>query len=81
MDAQTMSIMISVCSLALTAGLAYVGASKGTAVRIAKLETMIDELSARVEKHNSVVERTAKLETTTAELDRRIERLEARGDR
>ena len=38
---------------------------------VAVLECKIDELSRRVEKHNSVVERTYELERVTARIDER----------
>ena len=80
-DAQALSMVISVASLLLTAGLAYIGASKGTAVKIGKLETMIDELSARVEKHNGVVERMGAMRVELDEMRRRLDKIEERIDR
>ena len=51
--------------------------------RLSVLETKMDGLSTKVEKHNSVIERTYKLETDAAtawkrhdELAERVERLE-----
>ena len=51
--------------------------------RLSVLETKMDGLSSKVEKHNSVIERTYKLETDAAtawkrhdELAERVERLE-----
>lgn len=54
--------------------------------RLTRLETKMDELAKKVEKHNSIVERTYRLETEqeTAwkrhdELSDRVKRLEERG--
>ena len=81
MDPWMWSMLVSVAGLALTAGLAYFGAAKGTAVKIGKLETKLDELSARVEKHNGVVERMAALRAEMDDVRRRLDHLEAREDR
>lgn len=66
-------------SAASVAGGVYVAISN----RLSVLETKMDALSDKVEKHNSVVERTYKLETDAAtawkrhdELADRVERLE-----
>ena len=73
-----MPILLSLASMALTAVLAYFGAQKGTVAKLAKLEAMVDTLSSRVEKHNSVVERTAALEAQIRDIDARLDRLESR---
>lgn len=64
---------------ASVAGGVYVAISN----RLSVLETKMDALSGKVEKHNSVIERTYKLETDAAtawkrhdELADRVERLE-----
>ena len=44
--------------------------------RLTRTETLIEQLSERVEKHNQMVERTYKLESDSAALAARIERLE-----
>lgn len=66
-------------SAASAAGGVYVAISN----RLSVLETKMDALSDKVEKHNSVIERTYKLETDAAtawkrhdELADRVERLE-----
>lgn len=66
-------------SSASVAGGVYVTISN----RLSVLETKMDALSDKVEKHNSVIERTYKLETDAAtawkrhdELADRVERLE-----
>ena len=41
--------------------------------RIAVLETKIDQLNGRVEKHNTVIERTFKLESDSSTMWRRID--------
>lgn len=71
-----LSALLSAASLA---GGVYVAISN----RLSVLETKMDALSDKVEKHNSVVERTYKLETDAAtvwkrhdELADRVERLE-----
>lgn len=58
----------------------------GISNRLTRLETKMDELAKKVEKHNSIVERTYRLETEqeTAwkrhdELSDRVTRLEERG--
>lgn len=72
---------------ALSALLSAVSAAGGVYVaisnRLSVLETKMDALSDKVEKHNSVIERTYKLETDAAtawkrhdELADRVERLE-----
>lgn len=66
-------------SAASAAGGVYVAVTN----RLSVLETKMDALSDKVEKHNSVIERTYKLETDAAtawkrhdELADRVERLE-----
>lgn len=66
-------------SAASVAGGVYVAISN----RLSVLETKMDALSDKVEKHNSVIERTYRLETDAAtawkrhdELAGRVERLE-----
>ena len=66
-------------SAASVAGGVYVAISN----RLSVLETKMDALSDKVEKHNSVIERTYRLETDAAtawkrhdELADRVERLE-----
>ena len=48
----------TIVTVLIAVGTVYAGFSS----RIAKLETLIDELRKSVEKHNQVVERTVKLE-------------------
>lgn len=70
---------------AVTIAVAVLSLWMGFSSRISKLEVMIAELKADVEKHNRVVERTYKLESDVAtqwrrhdELAERVGRLEDR---
>lgn len=72
-------IVSAVVSAVSAAGGVYVAITN----RLSVLETKMDALSDKVEKHNSVIERTYKLETNAAtawkrhdELAERVERLE-----
>lgn len=72
-------IVSALVSAASAAGCVYVAITN----RLSVLETKMDALSDKVEKHNSVIERTYKLETDAAtawkrhdELADRVERLE-----
>ena len=40
--------------------------------RLTKTETLIEELSARVEKHNNVIERTFKLEGRVDAIEKQV---------
>lgn len=81
LDATTLIVpaLSALLSAASAAGGVYVAISN----RLSVLETKMDALSDKVEKHNSVIERTYKLETDAAtawkrhdELADRVERLE-----
>ena len=48
--------------------------------RLSVIETKVDTLSGRVEKHNTVIERTFKLESDTATMWRRIDEQRERTD-
>lgn len=54
--------IISLIGMAVTAVLAYIGASRGVTAKLSALDAKVEQLSLRVEKHNSVMERTAALE-------------------
>ena len=57
------SILIApVCSGLVGAVFSAVGVYVAITNRLTKTETLISELSARVEKHNNVIERTYRLE-------------------
>lgn len=71
----------TIVTVIIAVGSVYAGFS----ARIAKLETLIDELKKSVDKHNQVVERTYQLEADSAtqwrrhdELAARVEKLEDR---
>jgi len=59
----------------VTVLIAVVGVYVGVSSRIAKLETLLAELKADVEKHNRIVERTYKLETEVSNLHDRYEEI------
>jgi hypothetical protein len=52
----------------ITVVIAVVSVYVGISSRLAKLETLVSELSKDVEKHNNLVERTYKLETDVSNL-------------
>lgn len=58
-----------------TALMAFAGSYLALTNRMTKIETMIDVLSNRVEKHNNVMERTTKLETEVGNLYHRYDEL------
>lgn len=77
------ALIVPLASAALSAACAAVGVYVAIIKRLSVLETKMDTLSDKVEKHNSVIERTYKLETDAAtawkrhdELADRVERLE-----
>lgn len=59
----------------VSALLAFFGSYLALTNRITRLETMIETLSERVEKHNNVVERTYKLEVEVENLYQRYDEL------
>ena len=59
----------------LSALLAFAGSYFALTNRITRLETMIETLSERVQKHNSVIERTYKLEVEVDNLYHRYDEL------
>ena len=77
------SLIVPALSAVLSAVFAACGVYAAISNRLSVLETKMDGLSAKVEKHNSVIERTYRLETDAAtawkrhdELADRVERLE-----
>lgn len=60
---------------ALTLAITICGAYAAFSARLAKVETMIEELSRHVEKHNGMVERTYKIESDVATVFHRIDEL------
>lgn len=59
----------------LSALMAFAGSYFALTNRITRLETMIETLTDRVEKHNNMVERTYKLEADVANLFHRYDEL------
>lgn len=77
------TLIVPALSALLSAASAVGGVYVAISNRLSVLETKMDALSDKVEKHNSVIERTYKLETDAAtawkrhdELADRVERLE-----
>ena len=77
------TLVIPIASAVMSSVLAACGTYVAISNRLSVLETKMDGLSTKVEKHNSVIERTYKLETDAAtawkrhdELAERVERLE-----
>lgn len=77
------TLVIPIASALMSAALAACGTYVAISNRLSVLETKMDCLSTKVEKHNSVIERTYRLETDAAtawkrhdELAERVERLE-----
>lgn len=77
------TLIVPALSALLSAASAAGGVYAAISNRLSVLETKMDALSDKVEKHNSVIERTYKLETDAAtawkrhdELAGRVERLE-----
>lgn len=77
------SLIVPALSAVLSAVFAACGVYVAISNRLSVLETKMDGLSTKVEKHNSVIERTYRLETDAAtawkrhdELAERVERLE-----
>ncbi len=77
------ALIVPAASAVLSAMCAAGGVYVAISNRLSVLETKMDGLSTKVEKHNSVIERTYKLETDAAtawkrhdELADRVERLE-----
>lgn len=79
LDAATLiaPALSALLSAASAAGGVYVAISN----RLSVLETKMDALSDKVEKHNSVIERTYKLETDVATAWKRHDELAERVDR
>lgn len=77
------ALIVPALSALLSAASAAGGVYAAISNRLSVLETKMDALSDKVERHNSVIERTYKLETDAAtawkrhdELADRVERLE-----
>lgn len=83
MEFDAAALIVPALSALLSAASAAGGVYVATSNRLSVLETKMDALSDKVEKHNSLVERTYRLETDAAtawkrhdELADRVERLE-----
>ena len=83
MEFDVATLIVPALSALLSAASAAGGVYVAISNRLSVLETKMDALSDKVEKHNSVIERTYKLETDAAtawkrhdELADRVERLE-----
>jgi hypothetical protein len=65
----------------ISAVLAAVGCYIAVTNRLNKLETMIADLRADVERHNSIMERTYKAEQDITNIYHRVDRIEGRCER
>jgi hypothetical protein len=65
----------------ISAVLAAVGCYVAVTNRLTKLETMIADLRADVERHNSLMERTYKAEQDITNIYHRVDRIEGRCER
>lgn len=75
------TLVVPIASAVMSAVLAACGVYVAISNRLSVLETKMDGLSTKVEKHNSVVERTFKLENDAATAWRRHDELAQRVDR
>lgn len=83
LELDTATLIVPIASALVSAASAAGGVYVAITNRLSVLETKMDALSDKVEKHNSVIERTYRLETDAAtawkrhdELADRVERLE-----
>ena len=65
----------------ISAALAAVGCYVAMTNRLTRLETMIADLRADVERHNAIVERTYKAEQDITNIYHRVDRIEGRCER
>lgn len=70
-----------IASGVISAVLAAFGCYVAVTNRLTKLETMIADLRADVERHNSIVERTFKAEQDITNIYHRVDRIEGRCER
>ena len=75
------TLVIPIASAVMSAVLAACGTYVAISNRLSVLETKMDGLSTKVEKHNHVVERTYKIETEMETAWRRHDELKERVDR
>ena len=70
-----------IASGVVSAVLAEFGCYIAVTNRLTKLETMIADLRADVERHNSIIERTYKAEQDITNIYHRVDRIEGRCER
>lgn len=75
------TLVVPIASAVLSAVFAACGVYVAISNRLSVLETKMDGLSTKVEKHNHVVERTYKIETEMETAWRRHDELKERVDR
>lgn len=75
------SLIGPIASGVISAVLAAVGCYVAVTNRLTKLETMIADLRADVERHNSIVERTYRTEQDITNIYHRVDRIEGRCER
>lgn len=75
------SLIGPIASGVISAVLAAFGCYVAVTNRLTKLETMIADLRADVERHNSIIERTYKNEQDITNMYHRIDRIEGRCER
>lgn len=75
------SLISPIASGVISAIVAAVGCYIAITNRLTKLETMITDLRADVERHNSIVERTYRAEQDVTNLYHRVDRIEGRCER
>ena len=75
------SLIGPIASGVISAVLAAFGCYVAVTNRLTKLETMIADLRADVERHNSIVERTYKAEQDITNIYHRVDRIEGRCER
>lgn len=75
------SLIGPIASGVISAIVAAVGCYVAMTNRLTRLETMIADLRADVERHNAIVERTYKAEQDIANIYYRVDRIEGRCER
>ena len=75
------SLIGPIASGVISAVLAAVGCYVALTNRLTKLETMISDLRADVERHNSIIERTYRAEQDITNIYHRVDRIEGRCER
>lgn len=75
------SLIGPIASGVISAIVAAFGCYVAMTNRLTRLETMIADLRADVERHNAIVERTYKAEQDIANIYHRVDRIEGRCER